>query len=230
MGRTTTVAFVSDSRMLRDLLGLAIHRERDLTLAGTAATAAEGGALVADARPDVVLVDLALPDCDGITLAAALSEQHPGGRVVVMADAWDQDLVHRATRAGVCGVVARSSALDGVLDMIRAARRGSVVVDRTILLGLTAAGPDAAGPPRWGTGERPLLTRRELEVLRLLSAGKDLRTISRELSITPNTCRGYLKTTLAKLHAHSQLEAVLTARRLGLVPDPEGDRSHLDAG
>jgi DNA-binding NarL/FixJ family response regulator len=211
MTRTTTVAFVSDHQMLTDLLGLAIEREDDLTLVGTAATAADGNRLVGEAGPEVLLLDRALPDCDGITLAAALADQHPDCRVVLMADAWDSGLVHRAAQAGACGVVARSSALEGVLDAIRAARPGVVAVDRTVLLRLTAAEPRASGG-------QPSLSRREHEVLRLLAAGRDLRSIARELSISPNTCRGHLQSTLAKLRVHSQLEAVLAARRLGLVP------------
>jgi DNA-binding NarL/FixJ family response regulator len=218
MGRTTTVALIDDHQTLLDLLTFAMASEDDIEVVGTATTAADGQRLVDRTRPDVVLLDFALPDLDGVTLAAALVGRHPSVRVVMLTASEDAELISRAATAGASGFVAKSGALDQVLDAVRTARSGSMIVDPVFLARLGSSGrarqAEEAGP------HRPVLTPREQEVLELLGRGKDPRTIARELSISLHTCRGYVKSTLAKLDCHSQLEAVVTAGRLGLLRGP----------
>ncbi|HEV7654674.1 MAG TPA: response regulator transcription factor [Mycobacteriales bacterium] len=218
MGTTTTVALVDDHQTLLDLLGFAIDAESDLVVVGTATTAADGLALVARTCPDVVLLDFVLPDGDGVTVATALAHDHPETRVVMLTASEDAELITLAARAGAAGFVMKSGALSQLLDTIRAARIGTMIVDPVFLarLGSSRRRPAADdGPPP------PVLTRRELDVLERLGQGKDPRTIARELCISVHTCRGYVKSTLAKLNCHSQLEAVVTARRLGLLSGPK---------
>ena len=213
----TTVALIDDHQTLLDLLTFAMANEDDIEVVGTATTAADGQRLVERTRPDVVLLDFALPDVDGVTLAATLVGRYPDVRVVMLTASEDAELISRAATAGASGFVAKSGALDQVLDAVRSARSGSMIVDPVFLARLGSAGRRAqeqAGP------HRPLLTPREQEVLELLGRGKDPRTIARELSISLHTCRGYVKSTLAKLDCHSQLEAVVTAGRLGLLRGP----------
>jgi DNA-binding NarL/FixJ family response regulator len=220
MPGTTTVALIDDHQTLLDLLTFAISGQDDIEVVGTATTAAEGQRMVDRTGPDVVLLDFALPDQDGVTLAATLLDCHPDVRVVMLTASEDADLISRAATAGASGFVAKSGALDQVLDAVRTARSGSMVVDPAYLARLGSAGRSpgrADGPP---APRRPLLTPRELEVLELLGRGKDPRTIARELSISLHTCRGYVKSTLAKLDCHSQLEAVVTAGRMGILRGP----------
>lgn len=215
---TTTVALVDDHQTLLDLLSYAIAGEDDLTVVGTATTAAEGVRLVDRTRPDVVLLDFVLPDSDGVTVAATIINRNPDVRVVMLTASEDAELISRAAAAGAAGFVAKSGALDQVLDAIRSARPGSMIVDSAFLARLGSKRP-APKAPEPDDIKRPSLTQREQEVLELLGRGKDPRTIARELSISLHTCRGYVKSTLAKLDCHSQLEAVVVAGRLGLLRD-----------
>ena len=215
----TKVALIDDHQTLLDLLTFAMANEDDIEVVGTATTAADGQRLVERTRPDVVLLDFALPDVDGLTLAATLVDRHPDVRVVMLTASEDAELISRAATAGASGFVAKSGALDQVLDAVRSARSGSMIVDPVFLARLGSVGRRAQAEEQAGLG-RPVLTPREQEVLELLSRGKDPRTIARELSISLHTCRGYVKSTLAKLDCHSQLEAVVTAGRLGLLRGP----------
>lgn len=215
----TTVALIDDHQTLLDLLTFAMASEDDIDVVGTATTAAEGQRLVERTRPDVVLLDFVLPDVDGVTLAAALVDRYPDVRVVMLTASEDADLISRAATAGASGFVAKSGALDQVLDAVRSARSGSMIVDPVFLARLGSGGRQQARAEQAGP-RRPVLTPREQEVLELLGRGKDPRTIARELSISLHTCRGYVKSTLAKLDCHSQLEAVVTAGRLGLLRGP----------
>jgi DNA-binding NarL/FixJ family response regulator len=220
MQGTTTVALIDDHQTLLDLLSFAMANEADIEVVGTATTAAEGQRLVERVRPDVVLLDFALPDIDGVTLAATLIDRYPEVRVVMLTASEDADLISRAATAGASGFVAKSGALDQVLDAVRSARSGSMIVDPVFLARLGSAGRPQQAPADQARARRPVLTPREQEVLELLGRGKDPRTIARELSISLHTCRGYVKSTLAKLDCHSQLEAVVTAGRLGLLRGP----------
>jgi DNA-binding NarL/FixJ family response regulator len=215
---TTTVALIDDHRTLLDLLGFAIAAEDDLDVVGTATTAAEGLRLVARAEPDVVLLDRLLPDGDGIALACTLAARHPRVRVVMLTACQDAELIPRAAAAGVAALVAKSGALHQVLDMVRAARSGGMIVDPALLAVLQPVPPREIRPVE---ELLPALTARERSVLTLLGRGKDARAIAHELSISLHTCRGYLKSILMKLDCHSQLEAVVKAGRLGLLPAPE---------
>ena len=218
-GMTTKVALIDDHQTLLDLLSFAMANEEDIEVVGTATTAAEGQRLVERTTPDVVLLDFVLPDVDGVTLAAALVDRYPTVRIVMLTASEDADLISRAATAGAAGFVAKSGALDQVLDAVRTARSGSMIVDPIFLSRLGQGGRTRAQEEPTGL-RRPVLTPREQEVLELLGRGKDPRTIARELSISLHTCRGYVKSTLAKLDCHSQLEAVVTAGRLGLLRGP----------
>jgi DNA-binding NarL/FixJ family response regulator len=221
MHGTTTVALIDDHQTLLDLLGFAIAEEKDIVVVGTATTGADGQRLVERTRPDVVLLDFVLPDVDGVTVAAALVDRCPGVRVVMLTASEDTQLITRAAMAGACGFVAKSGALEHVLDAIRSARAGAMIVDPVFLARLGSAGRRSAAEEDEAAARRPVLTPREQEVLELLGRGKDPRTIARELTISLHTCRGYVKSTLAKLDCHSQLEAVVMARRLGMLQSPQ---------
>jgi DNA-binding NarL/FixJ family response regulator len=211
-----TVLVVDDHQTFAELLALALEAEPALRYVGHARDSAEATRLVAELKPDVVLMDVQLPDVDGLTTTERLIADRPDLRVVVLTAHTDPALVTRAAAAGAAGFLPKDGALRDVLQALRTAHRGGMVVPSQLLAGALAAPPVPARPAvPAGT-----LTGREHEVLRLMGQGMDVRTISRDLGISPHTCRGYVKSILAKLDAHSQLEAVMTAIRLGLLaPD-----------
>ena len=147
--------------------------------------------------------------------------RQPATRVVMLTATHDGSLISRAAAAGVCGFVAKTGAFGEVLSAIRTARSGSMVIDPTVLARLVPS-PRKTVEAESDRMVAPLLTPREQEVLGLLGAGMDARAIARTLSISLHTCRGYVKSVLAKLDCHSQLEAVVAAGRMGLLPPPGG--------
>jgi DNA-binding NarL/FixJ family response regulator len=212
-GTPIRVLVVDSHQTFAELLGLALTGQPDLSCAGYASTGAEALRLVADLRPDVVLMDVDLPDCDGVATVERLRAEHPQTRIVVLTGSTDAALVGRATAAGASGFLTKDGALGDVLHAVHTAHAGGMTVSTHLLTGLlrsTAA--QVAGPG--GTGG---LTAREHEVLRLMASGLDPRAIARQLGISVHTCRGHVKSVLAKLDAHSQLEAVAVATRRGLL-------------
>lgn len=211
-GEPLRILVVDDHRTFAELLSLALDAEPDLTCVGHATTAVEGVAAARRLRPDVVLMDLQLPDRDGISATAVLTREDARLRVLILTAHPSPTEMARAGAAGACGFLAKDGSLTEVLTALRTATRGSLVLPASVVAQFGPGG-SAPGPPAVDAG----LTPRELDVLRLLGQGRDPRGISRDLGISLNTCRGHVKSVLAKLGVHSQLEAVVVASRTGLI-------------
>lgn len=210
------VLVVDDHRTFAELLSLALSGEPDLDCVGIAGSAAEATALVGALAPDVVVLDIEMPRQDGLAAARRIREVAPECVIVVVTAHQDSQWVVRATQAGASAFVPKNGSLDEMLDAVRRARPGGMLVANSVF----HRGAGAALP----VGEQvPELTQREHEVLVCLGRGMAPKSIAGVLGITLNTCRGYVKSVLAKLSVNSQLEAVVKAQRLGLV-EPLADR------
>jgi len=213
----TTVLVVDDHGVLADAISLAINREPDLRCVARALNSAQARAMAAHWQPDVVLMDARLGQEDGLEVAADLVRATPKVRIIVLSAFVDQALLNRSVDAGACALLPKDGSLDEILVAVRSSTRHGFTVHPTLLRSLVRSRSERRGAPT------PRLTPREADVLRRLSEGADAVMIARELGISILTCRGYVKNLLQKLHAHSQLEAVVTATRLGLLaPNPRG--------
>jgi DNA-binding NarL/FixJ family response regulator len=209
-----TVLVVDGHQTFAELLGVALRGQPDLRYVGHARNGEQALRLAAELRPDVILLDPELPDADGIAIAELLRHRQPDTRVVILTASNEATLVGRATAAGASGFLSKNGALGDVLHAVHTAHGGGMTVSTDILARLLRSTTPVVGPRGGG------LTAREHEVLELMGSGLDPRAIARRLGISVHTCRGYVKAVLAKLDAHSQLEAVAVATRRGLIqPD-----------
>jgi DNA-binding NarL/FixJ family response regulator len=211
-----TVLVVDDHKFFAELLQAAVRAEPGFEMIGHAQSVAAGLQMVEELRPDVVIMDVRLGDGDGIAATAELTERHPELRVLILTAHVDQLLLRRAAAANACALLPKDGDLASMLDALRTARRGGFTVHPRLLHRLV-------GRPRSPEHRKPSLTPRELDVLKLLATGLEARLIAREMGISVHTCRGHVKSLLAKLEAHSQLEAVAKAVRHGLI-DVYADR------
>ena len=210
-GDAISVLVVDAHQTFAELLGHALAGQPDLEYVGHALTGAEAIRLAAELRPNVILLDPDLSDGDGIAIAELIHHRQPDTRVVILTASDESSLVSRATAAGAAGFLSKNGALGDVLNALRTAHGGGMTVSTDILARLLRSTSPVVGPRGGG------LTVREDEVLQLMAAGLDARAIARRLGISLHTCRGYVKAVLAKLGAHSQLEAVAIATRRGLL-------------
>ncbi|WP_454777705.1 response regulator transcription factor [Georgenia muralis] len=207
----TRILIIDDHTTFAELLAGALDREPDLAGVGCAATAQAGVEQFLATAPDVVVLDYHLPDGDGLGVAEQILAMSTTTRVVMLTGDPTPGVLERAAALGVCAFLPKDGSLATMLETLRHARRGSMVVHPSLLAQLGARRAPSGGVPV------PTLTQRELEVLRLMATGKDVRGNAKALGISLNTCRGYVKSILAKLGAHSQLEAVVTATHMGLL-------------
>lgn len=213
------VLCIDDQRSFKEALRLAISTEDDMTCDDAVANVEEGLHVLETTAIDVVLMDLDLPEVDGVEGTRRVKAAHPAVRVVVLTAMADLDTFVRTMAAGADGFVAKDSPLEVVLAALRSRAEPGLLLDDETLRSLRERVAPRAEAGQWGWA--PDLTEREREVLGLLAAGIDPQTIARQLGIRVHTCRGYVRNVLVKLGAHSQLEAVAVARRYGLIGNIE---------
>jgi DNA-binding NarL/FixJ family response regulator len=204
------VLVIDPHRLFAELLAAVLHTQHDLDCVARCFSADEGRAAFASSHPDVVVIDSDLDGEDGVVLASDLVAQRPEVRVIIVAGEARTEALRAAARAGACAYLPKASPLDDILDAIRSSRVGTMWAPTSLILAATAIDDE----PVEDTLD---LTPRQLEVLRLLGEGFAVQQISRRLGLSIHTTRGYVKTLLARLDAHSQLEAVAIAKRRGLL-------------
>ena len=211
----TRVLIVDDHLAFSESLGIAIDLQPDIQDVGHAQTVDEALIVVKEASPDVVLLDLRLPGIDGIEGVGMIKSLRPESKVVILTAYADAEAMARAATAGACGFIQKERPIGEILQSIRTASEGGMMVDPSTLAAVLAnvPGPRAEVPLSPGLQ----LTERQREVLALLAEGLDPRAIARTLGISINTSRGHVKSVISKLGAHSQLEAVVNAVRMGLL-------------
>jgi DNA-binding NarL/FixJ family response regulator len=206
---------VDDHPMWRD--GVA----RDLAEAGYAVVAAIGeGAqavrVAAAVRPDVVVLDLQLPDLSGVEVIRGLLTSHSTARVLVLSASGEQGDVLEAVKAGATGYLVKSASRDEFLDAVRRTNEGEAVFTPG-LAGLVlgeyrrlAAAPAGSGPTV------PTLTDRETEILRLVAKGVSYKAIAQRLGLSHRTVQNHVQNTLNKLQLHNRVELARYAIEQGL--------------
>lgn len=215
---TAQILIVDDHAAFAEPLATVLGLQKDMACAGIAPRGDDALAMAEKIRPDVILMDVQLPDADGIDTARKIKEINPDARVLILTAYSDVDVMARAAAAGAAGFIPKETPLADILHAIRTARDGGMLVEGNSLSTLLAhiRSVDEPRPSPRAVD----LTPREFEVLTLMGEGKDAQTIARSLGITVLTCRGHIKKIHSKLGVHSQLEAVVTAMRLGLLSAP----------
>ncbi|MEV7694483.1 response regulator transcription factor [Microbacterium sp. NPDC089189] len=204
------VLIVDDHPIVRAGLVAVVSAASDMDVVGTAADGAGALALVADASPDVVLMDLRMPGMDGETATTRILADHPAARVLVLTTYESDDAILRAIGAGASGYLLKAAPEQELLAGIRAVAAGEVALAPSVARVLVRRANAPAAPP-------PILTARELDVLRLVSAGLSNRAIAERLFLGEATVKTHLLHVFAKLEVGDRTRAVTRAMELGLL-------------
>ncbi len=190
-----------------------------MTVVGEATDGARAVRLVRELAPDVVVIDLKMPNASGIDALRQILTDSPDAQLVVLTVSAEEDDAIEALSAGACSYLLKDTRTDKLAGAIRLAAGGHAVLSREVVHALVAhvRADNHATEAEDAGGEETALTERELEVLRLIADGADNATIGRELSISRHTVKQYVTNIFEKLGVQSRVQAAVYAVRNGLV-------------
>jgi two-component system, NarL family, response regulator len=205
---TIRVLIADDHPVVREGLAAMVNRRSDMEVVGEASNGAEAVAVALAQRPDVVLMDLQMPQMGGVEAIARLRAEAPTVRCIVLTTFDGDEDIYRGIQAGASAYLLKDAPRDELLDAIRAVAAGQ----RRIPPEVAAKLADRM--------MSPALTERELEVLRLIVAGQSNREIGVTLGITEGTVKVHVNSLLTKLGVADRTQAVTTALQRGIVHLP----------
>lgn len=211
---TIRLMLADDHRMLREGLGRSM-REQGFDVVGEASDGAEAVAMAQRVRPDVILMDVTMPEMDGVEACRQVRLDLPGTQVVMLTMHADQEVLASAIRAGASGYLVKDCSTEEIASAVRMAASGE-----------TALSPQLAASMlnevrKWDKAaaaeEERVVTKREEEVLQLIADGCSTPEVAAKLYISQKTVKNHLASIYQKLDARDRTQAVLAAVRMGIV-------------
>ena len=211
------VLLIDDHALCRRGLAELLERRPGITVAGFTGDPDEASRMVAALAPDLVVLDLRMPDVDGLTLLKRLREEGCKAAVLILTMSDSQDDLARALRAGVRGYVLKNMEPDDLVDAIQRVARGEMVVAPALMLKLANM---LDGSQQYQSRESLMvsLTEREREILTHLARGESNKAIARELDISHDTVKLHVRHILSKLNLTSRVEAAIFAVEHRIAP------------
>jgi DNA-binding NarL/FixJ family response regulator len=217
---TIRVLVADDQRVVREGLAMLLGLLEGIEVVGTAADGEQAVALATQLEPDVVLLDLRMPRCDGVDATRRLRERGPEPKVLVLTTYADDRSVVAALQAGANGFLTKDAGAGEIRDALAAVLEGKAAIDPAVAHHLVAAVAGAPSTPR--PAAAPVLpdglTRREAEVLMLVADGLSNAEIAAQLVVTEATVKSHINHLFNKIGARDRAQAVAYAYRNGLAP------------
>jgi DNA-binding NarL/FixJ family response regulator len=204
------VVIADEHRLIRDGIRMMLRDEKGIEIVGEAANGLQAINAVDDLKPDVVLLDVSMPEIDGIQAIVPIRQKSPNTKAIVLTGAIDDDVIFKSLKAGAKGYLSKNSSASDLSKAIRAVHRGELWVERKLMSRFfdqeAVADSQGKGPH---TRSQDGLTPREHEVLSLLTTGYTNKEIGQDLFISEKTVKCHVNNIFRKLHVTRRLEAIL---------------------
>lgn len=209
---------VDDQRLLREGMRILLELEPDLKVVGEAANGLEALARYGELHPDVVLMDVKMPEMDGVAATRQLLIDHPEAKVVILTTFDDDEYVFEGIRAGALGYLLKALSGEELAEAIRTVAAGGALIEPSVARKVMAEFARTSHPSAQ-TAEKLIepLSEREIEVLRLLANGLSNREIASRLFLAEGTVKNYVSSAMQKLSVRDRTQAALRAKELGLL-------------
>ncbi|MFI6277690.1 response regulator [Streptomyces sp. NPDC050988] len=213
------VLVVDDQRLIRDGIASLLAIRPGIAVVGTAVDGRDAVAKTLELGPDVVLMDVRMPEMDGIEAVAVLRRQAPECRVVMLTTFEDEEYVVQALRAGAHGYLLKDLPAEELAHAVRLAHAGVTQLDSSVARHLTASLPAPKPAPTANPAETvaAALSPRETDILRLVAQGHTNREIAARLYLSEGTVKNHVSRILTRLALRDRTQAALRARDLGLL-------------
>ena len=199
------VLSVDDHALIREGVAALIANQKDMSLVGEASNGHEAIEQFRSHRPDVTLMDLQMPEMNGIDALIAIRSEFPEARIIVLTTYAGDALCKRAMKAGAQGYILKGNVRKDLLDTIRAVRAGKKILHAEVAAELATHAADDS------------LSEREIEVLSLIAAGNSNKLVADQLAISEDTVKGHVKNILSKLGVNDRTHAVTAALKRGII-------------
>jgi len=203
------ILIADDHFVVRQGLAALLVPRNGMEVVGEAATGREAVDLARTLQPDVILMDMIMPEMDGPEAITLIKQENPKARILVLTSFGESKQVSAAVQAGALGYLLKDSSPDDLLHAIRSVYRGNLVLPQDLAVKLMQPQPAVAALDQ--------LTERETDVMRLLAQGQSNQEIARNLNISATTVRSHVSTILMKLDVSNRTQAVLVAQERHLV-------------
>jgi len=202
------VLVADDHPLLRAGIAAVISGEADIQLVGEACTGREAVERFRALRPDVTVMDVQMPEMDGVEATAAIIAECPDARVIMLSTYRGDTKAYRALKAGACGYMLKSTMRTDLIEALRTVHAGRRHIPIEIAAELAEHMVESS------------LSTRELEVLRRVAAGNSNRAVADQLCLSEDTVKSHMKNISAKLGANDRTHAVMIAVRRGIIDSP----------
>jgi DNA-binding NarL/FixJ family response regulator len=209
---TIRLLLVDDQEIFRQGLAKILGTKEDLEVVGQAAHGQAAIALTDELQPDVILMDIRMPVCDGVTATREIHQRCPWIKIIVLTTFDDDEYIWQSLQAGAIGYLLKRTPIEQITVAIRSAYQGYSQLGPTIAPKIFGQMQPATSAVAFNTVVAGL-SKRELEVLKLIAAGKNNQEISRSLYLTEGTVRNYITNILSQLDVRDRVQAVLWAQR-----------------
>ena len=204
---------IDDHEMVREGLKAMLTAEPDFDIVGDAANAEQAYELIHRLRPDVILLDVRLPEVSGIEICRTVAEHYPEIAVIILTTFTDETLVAQCIQAGARGFIVKDIERFDLKRSIRAVARGEAAIDPKAAVAVLAQLRRAPQVEQVGTTEQ--LSPQQIVILRMVAQGLSSREIATQLYLSENTVKGYVQEILHRLSVKNRTEAVMVAVKQG---------------
>lgn len=211
------ILLADDHVLFRKGLATLLNSRRDMAVVGEAHNGEEAVALARELSPDIVLMDIHMPHCDGLEATQLISQELPHVQIVMLTVSDDDDHLFEAIKSGAKGYLLKNLQPSQLFDMLEGVREGDAPISGVMATKILEEFQEPAQPSNNGRPNKERLTPREIEVLGEVVTGATNKEIASRLSITENTVKIHLRNILEKLHVHNRIQAAVHAVRQGLV-------------
>ena len=219
------IVLVDDQMLFRKGVRALLEEQPDMEVVGEASDGLEGADLVAALEPDVVLMDINMPVCDGVEATRLIKAERPETKIVIITVSDEDEELFAAIKGGAEGYLLKDLRPDELFEMIRGVMRGETPISAAVAGKLLREFRTRPWNEPGQSGDRSL-TSRELEVLQLVTDGLSNAEIAQKLFIVEGTVKNHLHNILEKLHLENRLQAATYALREGLVERPRRQPPH----
>lgn len=211
------VLIADDQSIIRDGLKLILDMENDLTVVGLASNGEEAFILAEKLKPDVILMDIRMPKCDGVTGTQKISKAYPDVKIIILTTFLEDDYIFEALKYGAKGYLLKDVESDKLASSIRTVVNGGVLIDPAVAAKIVAGLGNNTKPKTLESKKVDELTGRETEIARLIAEGNTNKEIAKLLFISEGTVKNHVTNILGKLYLRDRTQIALYAKNHDLV-------------